>query len=57
MKIFHFKQEAKCEFKRILAESVVRIKQSAHKLGNSIEAAKPYYESRIYAAQVSIMHG
>lgn len=47
-------KEAKCEFKRILAESVVRIKQSAHKLGNSIEAAKPYYESRIYAAQVSV---
>ncbi|KAM7347498.1 uncharacterized protein ACRADG_007067 isoform 2-T2 [Cochliomyia hominivorax] len=45
--------EAKCEFKRILAESVVRIKQSAHKLGNSIEAAKPYYESRIYAAQLA----
>lgn len=32
----------------------MRIKQSAHKLGNSIEAAKPYYESRIYAAQVSV---
>ncbi|XP_037937562.1 uncharacterized protein LOC119671116 isoform X6 [Teleopsis dalmanni] len=45
--------DAKSEFKRLLAESVVRIKQAAHKLGNSIEAAKPYYESRIYAAQLS----
>ncbi|XP_067639557.1 uncharacterized protein [Eurosta solidaginis] len=45
--------EAKCDFKRILAESEVRIKQAAHKLGNSIEAAKPYYESRIYAAQLA----
>ncbi|KPU74596.1 uncharacterized protein Dana_GF21571, isoform B [Drosophila ananassae] len=45
--------EAKCEFKRLLAESVVRIKASAHKLGNSIDAAKPYYESRIYAAQLA----
>lgn len=46
-------KEAKCEFKRLLAESVVRIKASAHKLGNSIDAAKPYYESRIYAAQLA----
>ncbi|TDG43287.1 hypothetical protein AWZ03_010292 [Drosophila navojoa] len=45
--------EAKCEFKRLLAESVVRIKAAAHKLGNSIDAAKPYYESRIYAAQLA----
>ncbi|XP_017018231.1 SH3 domain-binding protein 5-like isoform X2 [Drosophila kikkawai] len=45
--------EAKCEFKRLLAESVVRIKTAAHKLGNSIDAAKPYYESRIYAAQLA----
>ncbi|XP_030566002.1 SH3 domain-binding protein 5 isoform X2 [Drosophila novamexicana] len=45
--------EAKCEFKRLLAESVVRIKAAAHKLGNSIDAAKPYYESRIYAAQLT----
>ncbi|XP_034672279.1 SH3 domain-binding protein 5-like isoform X2 [Drosophila subobscura] len=45
--------ESKCEFKRLLAESVVRIKAAAHKLGNSIDAAKPYYESRIYAAQLA----
>ncbi|EDX17916.1 GD15836 [Drosophila simulans] len=45
--------EAKCEFKRLLAESVVRIKGAAHKLGNSIDAAKPYSESRIYAAQLA----
>ncbi|XP_017852093.1 SH3 domain-binding protein 5 isoform X1 [Drosophila busckii] len=45
--------ESKCEFKRLLAESVVRIKSAAHKLGNSIDAAKPYYESRIYAAQLA----
>lgn len=36
-----------------MAESVEKIKQSAHKLGNSIEAAKPYYEARLYAAQVN----
>lgn len=45
--------EAKCDFKKFLAESVEKIKQSAHKLGNSIEAAKPYYEARLYAAQLS----
>lgn len=44
--------DAKCEFKKLLAESVEKIKQSAHKLGNSIEAAKPYYEARLYAAQL-----
>lgn len=51
---FYKKQEIKCEFKRTLAESEIRIKQAAHKLGNSIDAAKPYYESRIYATQVQI---
>lgn len=51
--VLHTSQESKCEFKRLLAESVVRIKAAAHKLGNSIDAAKPYYESRIYAAQLA----
>ena len=46
-------QEAKNEFRVLLTESVERIKQSAHKLGNSIESAKPYYEARLYAAQLS----
>ncbi|XP_059618725.1 SH3 domain-binding protein 5-like isoform X2 [Phlebotomus argentipes] len=45
--------EAKTEFKRLLAESVEKIKQSAHKLGNSIETAKPYYEARLYATQLA----
>ncbi|XP_055710926.1 SH3 domain-binding protein 5 isoform X2 [Phlebotomus papatasi] len=45
--------EAKSEFKRLLAESVEKIKQSAHKLGNSIETAKPYYEARLYASQLA----
>lgn len=46
-------EEAKCEFKKLLAESVERIKQSAHKLHNSIQTAKPYYEARLYATQLS----
>lgn len=46
-------EEAKCEFKKLLAESVERIKQSAHKLSNSIQTAKPYYEARLYASQLS----
>ncbi|XP_055844798.1 guanine nucleotide exchange factor rei-2 isoform X2 [Episyrphus balteatus] len=46
-------EEAKCEFKKLLAESVERIKQSAHKLSNSIQTAKPYYEARLYATQLS----
>ncbi|XP_055684799.1 SH3 domain-binding protein 5 isoform X2 [Lutzomyia longipalpis] len=45
--------EAKSEFRRLLAESVEKIKQSAHKLGNSIETAKPYYEARLYASQLA----
>ncbi|XP_055913147.1 guanine nucleotide exchange factor rei-2 isoform X2 [Eupeodes corollae] len=46
-------EEAKCEFKKLLAESVEKIKQSAHKLSNSIQTAKPYYEARLYATQLS----
>uniref|UniRef100_A0A1L8DLY8 Putative btk-associated sh3-domain binding protein sab n=1 Tax=Nyssomyia neivai TaxID=330878 RepID=A0A1L8DLY8_9DIPT len=45
--------EAKSEFRRLLTESVEKIKQSAHKLGNSIETAKPYYEARLYASQLA----
>lgn len=30
-----------------------RIKKATHKLGNSIQAAKPYYEARIYVAQLT----
>ncbi|GAB0094561.1 uncharacterized protein DMENIID0001_098780 [Sergentomyia squamirostris] len=45
--------DAKTEFKRLLAESVEKIKQSAHRLGNAIESAKPYYEARLYVAQLA----
>lgn len=34
-------------------ESVEKIKLSAHKLSNSIQTAKPYYEARLYSAQVN----
>lgn len=37
----------------MLSESLITIKQAAHKLGNAIESAKPYYEARLYAAQVA----
>lgn len=30
-----------------------RIKKAAHKLGNSIQTAKPYYEARLYASQLA----
>ncbi|XP_055390049.1 putative uncharacterized protein DDB_G0282133 isoform X2 [Condylostylus longicornis] len=46
-------EEAKCDFKKLLATSVEKIKQSAHKLGNAIEAARPYYEARLYVTQLS----
>lgn len=46
-------QEAKSEFQRLLGESVERIKKAAHKLGNSIQTAKPYYEARLYASQLT----
>lgn len=49
---FSLIQEAKSEFKSLLIESVEKIKQSAQKLTNSIQTAKPYYEARLYAAQV-----
>ncbi|KAG4078194.1 hypothetical protein HA402_002246 [Bradysia odoriphaga] len=44
--------EAKSDFRLLLVESVEKIKQSAHKLTNSIQTAKPYYEARLYAAQL-----
>ncbi len=50
-------QEAKSEFKMLLVESVDKIKQSAHKLTNSIQTSKPYYEARLYAAQVNLIYG
>lgn len=46
------KKDAKYEFKQLLVESVDRIKQAGHKLSNSIQTAKPYYEARLYAGQV-----
>lgn len=51
--LFSPTQDAKAEFHRLLGESVERIKRSAHKLGNSIAAAKPYYEARLYASQLA----
>lgn len=49
-------QEAKGDFKQLLLESVEKIKHAAHKLSNSIQTAKPYYEARLYAAQVIIYY-
>jgi SH3-domain binding protein 5 len=48
-----FFKEAKTEFKELLKESIEKIKYSAKKLGNSINSAKPYYEARLYATQLS----
>lgn len=48
-----FSQEAKSDFRQLLIESLDRIKQSSHKLSNSIQTAKPYYEARLYAAQLT----
>ncbi|KXJ69514.1 hypothetical protein RP20_CCG026751 [Aedes albopictus] len=45
--------EAKNEFRELLKESVEKIKAVAKKLGNSIETAKPYYEARLYASQLT----
>lgn len=50
------KQEAKNEFKQLLVDSVDRIKHAAHKLNNSIQTAKPYYEARLYAGQLAREH-
>ncbi|XP_055585755.1 uncharacterized protein LOC129738556 [Uranotaenia lowii] len=46
-------EEAKTEFREILKESAEKIKAIAKKLGNSIETAKPYYEARLYASQLT----
>uniref|UniRef100_A0A182PPD0 SH3 domain-binding protein 5 n=1 Tax=Anopheles epiroticus TaxID=199890 RepID=A0A182PPD0_9DIPT len=45
--------EAKNEFRELLRESAEKIKAVAKKVGNSIDAAKPYYEARLYASQVT----
>ncbi|XP_063710158.1 SH3 domain-binding protein 5-like isoform X2 [Culicoides brevitarsis] len=44
--------EARREFHALLKESIDKIKQSATKIGNAIEIAKPYYEARLYCNQV-----
>lgn len=46
-------QEAKSEFQRLLGESVERIKKASNKLSHSIQTAKPYYEARLYASQLT----
>ncbi|XP_035919620.1 uncharacterized protein LOC118517506 isoform X2 [Anopheles stephensi] len=46
-------QEAKNEFRELLRESAEKIKAVAKKVGNSIDAAKPYYEARLYASQLA----
>lgn len=55
--MYHYNplQEARNEFRELLKESMEKIKLVAKKLGNSIETAKPYYEARLYASQVSII--
>ncbi|XP_052872025.1 uncharacterized protein LOC128277552 [Anopheles cruzii] len=45
--------EAKKEFRELLRESAEKIKAVARKVGNSIDAAKPYYEARLYASQLA----
>ncbi|XP_050068374.1 uncharacterized protein LOC126556870 [Anopheles maculipalpis] len=45
--------EAKNEFRELLRESAEKIKAVAKKVGNSIDAAKPYYEARLYASQLA----
>uniref|UniRef100_A0A182SKW9 Uncharacterized protein n=1 Tax=Anopheles maculatus TaxID=74869 RepID=A0A182SKW9_9DIPT len=45
--------EAKNEFRELLRESAEKIKAIAKKVGNSIDAAKPYYEARLYASQLA----
>uniref|UniRef100_A0AAG5D9D8 SH3 domain-binding protein 5 n=1 Tax=Anopheles atroparvus TaxID=41427 RepID=A0AAG5D9D8_ANOAO len=45
--------EAKNEFRELLKESAEKIKAVAKKVGNSIDAAKPYYEARLYASQLA----
>uniref|UniRef100_A0A336MXU6 CSON008152 protein n=1 Tax=Culicoides sonorensis TaxID=179676 RepID=A0A336MXU6_CULSO len=45
--------EARREFHVLLKESIEKIKQSAAKIGNAIETAKPYYEARLYCNQIT----
>ncbi|KAL5277642.1 SH3BP5L family protein [Megaselia abdita] len=45
--------ESKLEFQKLLTESATKIKQSSLKIGNAIETAKPYYEARLYATQLT----
>ncbi|KAL1399886.1 hypothetical protein pipiens_007873 [Culex pipiens pipiens] len=46
-------EEAKTDFRELLKESIEKIKAVAKKLGNSIDSAKPYYEARLYASQLT----
>lgn len=51
--MFSCSQEAKKEFKSILSETVDKIRHSAFKLEHSIQTAKPYYEARVFASQMT----
>ena len=46
-------QEARAEFRQLLCDSSVRINALAKKLGSCVEKARPYYEARIKAKEVS----
>lgn len=45
--------EAKHEFKKLLLESIERIKLFSKKLENSVQLAKPYYEARLYSCEIA----
>lgn len=49
-------QEARADFRQLLCDSSVRINALAKKLGSCVEKARPYYEARIKAKEVSCLH-
>jgi len=46
-------QEARAEFRRLLCETTVQVDALGKKLGSCVERARPYYEARMRAKEVS----
>ena len=51
--IFFSLQEARAGFRQLLCESTVRIDSLAKKLGACVDRARPYYEARMKAKEVT----
>ena len=52
----HLLQEARLLFRQLLSDSTQKIDALSKKLGKCVQQARPYYEARIKAKQVSRNH-